>query len=74
LLDVKITLALSFALSVIAAVSLLTLRLSRGDVAVLSVQPQRLRGFMLERAVVTLNVTWARRTWWWVGGSYHRVS
>jgi len=61
LLDVKITLALSFALSVIAAVSLLALRLSRGDVAVLSVQPQRLRAFKLERAVLTLNVTKARR-------------
>src|SRR6267143_1613766 len=61
LLDVKITLALSFALSVIAAVSLLMLRLSRGDVAVLSVQPQRLRAFKLEKAVLTLNVTKARR-------------
>ena len=64
MLDVKITLALSFALSVIAAVSLLTLRLSRRDVAVLSVQPQRLRAFKLERAVLTLNVTRARRRRW----------
>ncbi|TLY15050.1 MAG: hypothetical protein E6K86_07055, partial [Thaumarchaeota archaeon] len=64
MLDVKITLALSFALSVIAAVSLLILRLSRGDVAVLSVQPQRLRAFKLERAVLTLNVTRARRRRW----------
>src|SRR3989442_1246116 len=61
LLDVKITLALSFALSVIAAVSLLALRLSLGDAAVLSVQPQRLRAFKLERAVLTLNATRARR-------------
>ena len=64
MLDVKITLALSFALSVIAAVSLLTLRLSRREVAVLSVQPQRLRAFKLERAVLTLNVTRARRRRW----------
>jgi len=73
LLDVKITLALSFALSVIAAVSLLTLRLSRGDVAVLSVQPQRLRAFKLERAVLTLNVTRARRRRWWMGWLSLRV-
>ncbi len=73
MLDVKITLALSFALSVIAAVSLLTLRLSRGDVAVLSVQPQRLRAFKLERAVLTLNVTRARRRRWWMGWLSLRV-
>ena len=44
----------------IAAVSLLTLRLSREDVAVLSVQPRRLRVFKLERAGLTLNVKRAR--------------
>ena len=73
MLDVKITLALSFALSVIAAVSLLVLRLSRGDVAVLSVQPQRLRAFKLERAVLTLNVTRARRRRRWMGWLSLRV-
>ena len=73
MLDVKITLALSFALSVIAAVSLLALRLSRGDVAVLSVQPQRLRAFKLERAVLTLNVTRARRRRRWMGWLSLRV-
>lgn len=66
LLDLKITLALSFALSVIAAFSLLTLRLSRGDVAVLSVQPRRLRVFKLERAVLTLNLKRAGRRMGWL--------
>ena len=67
MLDVKITLALSFALSVIAAVSVLALRLSRGDVAVLSVQPGILvRVFKLERAVLTLNVKSARRRKGWL--------
>ena len=66
MLDVKITLALSFALSVIAAVSVLALRLSRGDVAVLSMQPGRMRVFKLERAVLTLNVKSARRRKGWL--------
>ena len=50
----------------IAAVSLLTLRLSRGDVAVLSVHPERMRVFKLERAVLTLNVKSAMRRKGWL--------